>query len=87
MINFAAKKVKNKVKPLFSQNIGLPLHKVSGTRQSESKLSLLSLALLLQKIRKFKKKDYVEPNDEHTGNITIPERTTLWTDEPCSSFQ
>ena len=87
MINFAAKKVKNKVKPLFSQNIGLPLHKVSDTRQSESKLSLLSLALLLQKIRKFKKKDYVEPKDEHTGNIPIPERTTLWTDEPCSSFQ
>lgn len=64
MINFAAKKVKNKVKSLFFQNIGLPL----------------------QRIRKFKKKDYVEPNDEHTGNITIPERTTLWPDEPCSSF-
>lgn len=86
MINFAPKKVKNKVKPLFSQNIGLPLHKVSCTRQLESKLSLLSLALPLQKFRKFKKKDYVESNDEHTGNILVPGRTTLWTDASCSSF-
>ena len=56
MINFAAKKVKNKVKPLFSQNIGLPLHKVSGTGNQKANFHCFCLHYFCKRLENSKRK-------------------------------